>query len=128
MTEKQDRKAEPGLYDFENDLARPIVDAIRHVYELKRKHRNSIPWTGPNIGAEERRSSFAPKRALSKANLRYAEEEQGRDPLDTIIGIAIQLGIEQGRRMHRKNVLDLVEQMETLAGLSATRLALIKDL
>jgi hypothetical protein len=46
---------------------------------------------------------------VSAEQLRYDDEEQGRDPLEVIIGIAIQLGIEQGRRVEAEPIAELKE-------------------
>lgn len=85
--------------DFEK-LTKPLVKAIRFAYDLKRKNRDKdIPWKGPDIGARERATCLSPSTQLKSENLIYSEEEQGRDALEEIIGLALRLGIEQGRRI-----------------------------
>lgn len=82
------------------DLVAPCRSAIEFAFDLKRKNRNrSIPWGGYDIGSDTKVTTFAPDEALRLRNLRYNEQDQGRDALDVILGIAIQLGIEQGRRV-----------------------------
>lgn len=82
----------------------PIVKAIRFAYDLIRKNQNrSIPWKGPSIGRPEAATSLEARNRLSAEMLRYSEEDQGRDALDEIIGVAIQIGIEQGRRIQKNS-------------------------
>jgi hypothetical protein len=74
-------------------------------YDLKRKNASrSIPWTGYDVGEDTKVGCFSPHEALAKNNLAFQEEDQGRDALDALIQIAIQLGIEQGRRLERADV------------------------
>jgi hypothetical protein len=85
--------------DFEA-LSRPLVRAVHFAYSMRRKNKDKdIPWNGPDIGVRERAVSFDAKKKLTAANLAYSNDEQGRDALEEIIGLAIQLGIEQGRRL-----------------------------
>jgi len=85
--------------DFEK-LATPLVRAVRFAYDLKRKNADKdIPWKGPDIGWRERATCLSPKEQLTAERLGYSEEDQGRDPLVEIIGLALRLGIEQGRRI-----------------------------
>jgi hypothetical protein len=80
------------------DLVDPVVKAIRAAYWTRRRpEAKDIKWTGPMYGWREASSCGDPKVALSADWLEHGAE-QGRDALDTIIGIAIRLGMEQGRR------------------------------
>ena len=89
-----------GHLDFEA-LTRPVLHAIRFAYDLKRRdRRRNIPWRGPDIvhtGTLACCPTIAER--LKAHRLAYSEEDQGRDALEEIIGAAIQLGIEQGRRL-----------------------------
>jgi len=83
----------------------PVREAILFAYDINRKNKNrSIPWAGLDIGKDERATSFSPNERLRLKNLKYSENDQGRDALDEILGIAIQLGIEQGRRAFKNSV------------------------
>ena len=90
-----------GVADFE-DLASPLVSAMRFAYELKRVNAHQdIPYKGYD------RSSLlhccvpiADK--LSAEGMMFDYEDQGREAVEVIIELAIQLGIEQGRRMERQ--------------------------
>ncbi len=81
------------------DLADEIVAAIRFAYTLKRKNAGkSIPLAGPD--APEGACVGSGSHCLSAENLAYSLDDQGREALDEIVGVAIRLGIEQGRRIH----------------------------
>lgn len=81
-------------------LADPICEALRFAYSLRRRNADvDIPWAGPEIGRHELATCHPAAHALSAENLRYSEEEQGRDALMEIVGLALRLGIEQGRRI-----------------------------
>jgi hypothetical protein len=83
--------------DF-GDLVDPVVRAIRTAYALRRRPKGQdIEWTGPMYGWREASSCGDPRTALSAEWLLH-DEEQGRDALDTLVGIAVRLGMEQGRR------------------------------
>lgn len=83
-----------------DDLVEPVCEAIQFAYNLERKNRNrSIPWTGLDISEDTKVGCPSPPDRLRRDSLRYDEEEQGRDALRVIVGIAIQVGIEQGRRI-----------------------------
>ncbi len=92
-----------------DSLAEPIRKAIAFAYSVKRKNADKrIPWNGPDIGKDDKATCLSPREALSKANLAWGLKDQGRDALDAIIQIAIQLGIEQGRRAeHEKLASDI---------------------
>lgn len=89
-----------------NELSEPICKAIRFAYQLTRQNEGvSIPWKGLTIGERELATCFQPDERLSKEQLEYDDENQGRDALDVLVGLAIQLGIEQGRRMTTRECL-----------------------
>lgn len=82
-----------------SDLVKDIKKAVLFAYDVKRKNRKkNIPWNGYDIGDAEKVCCLCPDDHLTAENLRYSESEQGRDALDEIIGLALQLGMEQGRR------------------------------
>lgn len=85
-----------------SELVKPIKKAILFAYDLKRKNENkNIPYKGYNIGEKSLVTCFSPVETLRVKNLKYSLEDQGRDALDEIIAIAIQLGIEQGYRIFK---------------------------
>jgi hypothetical protein len=83
------------IYDFE-ELVEPVVKALKSAYVLRRKPLANIKWCGPDIS-----NGFAllPSERLTAENLRYSEQDQGRHAIDEIIGIAVTLGIEQGKNI-----------------------------
>lgn len=79
-----------------DDLAEPLLKAIRFAYSLRRKNKDKdIPYDGFETGLKH--ICLSPDELL-KAD--YLEEE---DALKVIIGMALQLGIEQGRRIEAKD-------------------------
>jgi hypothetical protein len=87
----------PASFD---DLTTPICEAIQFAYDLQRRNRDQdIPWTGPPIGEDERATAFDAHDQLRAENLAYSITDQGRDALTEIIGLALRIGIEQGRRI-----------------------------
>ncbi len=85
-----------------DDLCEPVCKALRFAYKLQRQNEgSSIPWTGLDLGQRELVCSPSPDDKLSASSLQFDDEDQGRDALEVIVAIAVQLGIEQGRRMER---------------------------
>ena len=87
-----------------------LVDSVRqcisHHYRLFRKNTHvPINYKGYDIGSGSKATCLSPDEALTLNMLEYDLKEQGRDALDVIIGIAIQLGIEQGRRIEHENTV-----------------------
>ena len=84
--------------DFE-DLVKPIKKALRFAYKMRRQNQDKdVPWAGPAKTGHEA-CCLPPKETLKAEQLKYSLEDQGRDALDEIIGIALRVGIEQGRRI-----------------------------
>ncbi len=81
-------------------IADPIVRSIRFAYQLTRKNENrNIPWEGLNIGKGQRAMCHSPFELLSVKGLEFSLEDQGREAIEELVGLAVQLGIEQGRRI-----------------------------
>jgi hypothetical protein len=94
------REEKPYSFD---ELADPVLKALRFAYKLERRNLGrNVPWNGPRLGKSMRASCIDFKDRLRSGTLAYAEEDQGRDALEEIVSIAIQLGIEQGRRLQVK--------------------------
>jgi len=82
-----------------DEIVKPLRDAVDQLYVLKRVNKGmDVHWDGLDIGEAEKVCSFSPDEKLSDAQLTYDDEEQGRDPMEVLLGLAVQLGIEQGRR------------------------------
>jgi hypothetical protein len=97
------------------ELTKPVCAAIRSAYRLSFRGYHDIKWSGLDIGDDEKATCFPPDEQLSELHLRYDSTEQGRPPLNVIVGVAVQLGIEQGRRMERKRTAER-EQFAALLG------------
>jgi hypothetical protein len=105
-----------GVASF-TDLCEPIVQALADavgrcmVRTEKVKRRNgygfrsstsgidAIEYHGYDIGEREKVGCSSPDVRLSKKQLQYDWSEQGRTPVDVLVALAVQLGIEQGRRI-----------------------------
>ena len=90
------------------ELADPIRNAIDFAYDLKRiNEEEPILWEGLDISKHEKITTPAPNWSLSLEGLKY-NQDQARSALTAIITIAVQLGIEQGRRLIKQEIaLDL---------------------
>ena len=100
MKKWSNQKDETAIF---SDLADPILKAIRFAYKLKRKNIDEdIKWKGYDIGENDKVTCFSPDEKFKVKSLAWALEEHGMDALHEIITVAIQLGIEQGRRLCRR--------------------------
>ena len=80
-----------------------LVDPLRKV--LRRGE-----YAGYDIGEREKAGCLSPDEALAPEQLdRY--RERGTDRAAVVLGIAVQLGIEQGRRMAIQEAVREVERM-----------------
>lgn len=106
---------EDGTVDFD-ELVEPVVKAIKFAYNLRRKNLNKdIPYKG-----YERKHCLSTclsiGSTLSAENLQYEQREQGRSALETIVGVAVQLGFEQGIRYQKEQhkthdlITDLIDK------------------
>lgn len=121
-----------------DDLAGPIVQALadavgngmvwcvgtkRHASEGRAygfasgtSSIKSIDYAGYDIPDNLKHVCQPPDKRLSREGLRFDWEDQGRNPVEVIVGLAIQLGIEQGRRIERQQgtdgqTLDLIRRL-----------------
>lgn len=92
-------KKDGSVADFE-ELVMPFMRAIKFAYKLERQNENkSIPYTGYGITPTALACDFDVKESLSKGKLAWQDEAHGRSALEVILCKAMQVGIEQGRRM-----------------------------
>lgn len=83
-----------------SDITDPVKEALQVAMDKgDAVYEDGIEWTGLMQGKFTAAVALAPTVALHAQNLTYSNEEQGRDVYNEIISIAVQLGIEQGRRM-----------------------------
>jgi len=87
-------------WDFEKLMAE-LRKSLKFAYSTRRKNKGKeIPWDRPELTSFRLLAgSLNVKENFTVGNLAYHEDEQGRDALDVILMVAIQLGIEQGFRM-----------------------------
>ncbi len=89
-------KDETKCIDFEG-VFDPVTKIVRAGYQLTRKPKAKLKYTGYNIGERERVGVPPPDETFTDRWLKY-HHEQGRDLLDVAMSVCFQLGIEQGRR------------------------------
>ncbi len=90
--------------DFE-DLTLPIRDAILFAYKVERQNEDKdVPYDGLPKGWHELVCSFPAKEALSAFQLRYSNDEQGRDALTEILAVLAHISFEQGRRIELEKI------------------------
>ena len=82
------------------DIADALRRSVEFAYDLRRKNKGKdIPYDGPPITTSKiLANAFSVEEAFTDEMLR-GDEERGRDAMATIIGKALQLGMEQGWRM-----------------------------
>ncbi|HEY4506704.1 MAG TPA: hypothetical protein VJH71_00875 [Candidatus Paceibacterota bacterium] len=85
-----------------SDLCDEVETAILYAYRLRRKNLGKdIPVSGPD--APKTATCPSGSEMLTAQQLRFSQEDQCRNALTEIIGFAIRLGIEQGRRITLSN-------------------------
>jgi hypothetical protein len=89
------------------DLLEPLRRSLFEAYTIKRTKEKSISYDGYNIAIQELAVSQSPEQNLTESAIDY-HEERGRDILDIVLLIAYQLGIEQGRRLTRAHIKELM--------------------
>ena len=100
-----------------SDLADPVIKAIKFAYKLERRNEDKdIKWTGYDIGERDKITCFSPDEKLTAESLAFALEDQDRDALSEIITVAVQLGIEQGRRISKRDSESEMQVIKYRAG------------
>lgn len=85
-----------------NSLCKPIRLALNQVVSVKRGVADKlVTWSGPKDIPCVAAVSVSPDVALSDMKFRDNRRIDGMDVVDIIILLAVQLGIEQGRRLER---------------------------
>ncbi len=94
-------------------LTEPVCKAIRKAYKLTpRNYGDKIKWTGFVLPERIAATCLPYDEVLTREQLEYSEQDQGRDPLEEIVGIAVQLGIEQGRRLFKEDLKTAIELLD----------------
>lgn len=85
-----------------SELLDPVITAIESAYHFHFKPgvlNKGVEWHGLDTGAREKADGFAsPSERLGADHLCFIHDERGHWPLEEILVVAIQLGVEQGRR------------------------------
>lgn len=94
-------------------LSKPLRKAFLQTVSLKKKQPISITYTGPEVTNNLGALAVCPgaKERLMQDSLEY-NKERGRDSLDMLILLALQLGMEQGMRLFKERNVDY-ELLET---------------
>jgi len=98
VKKSKDWPAKNKVADFES-IVEPLKKALQIAIDKGNKvYDEGIEWTGLKQGGKNSAIVFQPSEALHSINLKYSNEEQNRDVFTEILSIAVQLGMEQGRR------------------------------
>ncbi len=82
------------------EIIEPLLEALRFGYKLERQNEGrDIPWNGFNIGKYSSYLCGSPEQQLTATELQRLEEGPSYDLAEVLMRIAVQLGIEQGRRL-----------------------------
>ncbi len=94
------------------ELVDSVTSAIRFCYFLRRRNRSKdFDYQGYTQGENEFACCLDPKTLFTAESLEYDKKHQGRDALEVAIAVAIQLGMEQGRRMERQKRNEQLDQL-----------------
>lgn len=100
------------------DILEPLCAALEEGLALgERVYDAGLSWDGLEIGRSEQATCLLVAEALTGFQLRFSIEDQGRDWKQELLGIAVRLGIEQGRRIYRSSV-----SSKTLANIAGAEL------
>lgn len=88
-------------------LSKPLRKAFLQAVSLKKKQPTSITYAGPEVTNNLGALAVGPgaKERLQPSSLEY-NKERGRDSLEVLILLALQLGMEQGMRLFKERNVD----------------------
>ena len=92
-------------------LVGAVLHAVHECYELKKKDSGDVDWQGPPLPKFLESSCLDFREKLTAESLAYAREERGLSAIEVLVGIAVQLGMEQGRRRHQEEIQHDVEKV-----------------
>lgn len=111
-----------------SDLTEPIRKIVRHCYSIQRKNKNKdVDWKGLELPECMSATCLTFDEKLKADNLKYEKEDQGRSAMDVIISIAVQLGIEQGRRMYKQEIMHELTYLQLYSDSIARTLLNLQD-
>ncbi len=112
-----------AAYVLFSDLVDPLRHVVNFAYVLQRQNEGvDIPWVGYDIGNREKATCITPDELFTVDCMKFQDEDQGRDVMDLVLTLAVQLGIEQGRRVERQRADEwsridrLTERLKAEAG------------
>lgn len=99
----QDYKSE----DF-GSICDPLLEAMAFIYKplVRQNEDKDFEWNGLPLGGREQACCWSPTATFKAENMAEQEEDQGRTPFEQLLIIAVQLGIEQGRRLAIEELWD----------------------
>lgn len=89
-----------GSPAYFGDLVEQVLNALNVAYKLERQNTDlDLPWEGFDRSREDMAACRPLADTLSAEGLAFSLEDQGREAIEEIIGAAIALGMEQGKRV-----------------------------
>jgi len=101
---------EKGVVPFD-ELVSPLKDVVSQLYGLDVLD-DKAEYLGYEFTGKIAATCLQPDEQLSREGLEYAEE-QGREPIDVILGIAVQLGFIQGQRDAERSISNIESFIDT---------------
>lgn len=95
---------EKGVVPFE-ELVPPLKDVVSQLYGLDVLD-DKAEYLGYEFTGKIAATCLQPDEQLGREGLEQAEE-QGREPIDVILGIAVQLGFIQGQRDAERSISNI---------------------
>lgn len=81
-------------------LTGAVKQHLKSQFSFRRINRKKdLSWRGPSLPRFLAATCLSYNDHFKASNLRYSEQEQGRDALTEILGTVVQVGMEQGRRL-----------------------------
>lgn len=80
------------------DLVTPLVEVFEKLYEIGWENTDEdIVYDGYEI--DDLHICIAAEESFTSENLHWQQSDQGREPIEILLAIAVQLGIKQGRKL-----------------------------
>jgi len=88
------------------EVAQDMIEQVADVEVTRERGDDGVRYDGPPLHPRFFVTAFKPEKALSKEKLDFAFEDQGRDALEEVMMVILQMGIEQGLRLARGEWMD----------------------
>lgn len=86
-----------------SEILDPLVNAVKATHKIERIEGIGYDWDGLPNGDRESPISVDPNERLTAKYLDWQANYNDNSALEIILTLAIQLGIEQGRRLDRSS-------------------------